>query len=1085
MRDRIKLLLTFVCVTAASVAAVLTLAWAVRAGVADEPPKHEPGARAVYDALRHPTFDPNAASTLWRGDAVRPNGEAPVLVELVAAGKLPPLAERMPREPVVYAGGDGIGKYGGTWLRLATGMEDVGVITWRLSGSFLVRWSPLGYPIEPHVAKSVEPSPDRRQWTVTLRAGMRWSDGAAFDADDVMYWWNDEANNTLVASTPPAWMAVGGKFGRVVKLDQQRVRFEFDKPYPLFLESLAMTGDPCGSPAHFLRPYHPDPLIGDESLIERDMARFKMPSAGALYGYVKQWQNPEHPRLWPWVYRAYRGNAPQVFVRNPYYFAVDVAGNQLPYIDRLQFDVQDTKMLALSAANGATAMQARHLNFADYTELMSRRDVAGTRVLHWYSATRSMYVINPNLNRRVDPKDPATAWKAKLLADRRFRQALSLAIDREAVIRAEYVGVGEPAQVAPGPQSRFPGEDLRTAFTEHDPERARHLLDELRLTGRDAEGYRTFPDGSRMTFYLDSTTYTGNGPSQFVVDDWGAVGVRAVVRERARSLFYTEKDAGNFDFNVWTGESDLMPLLSPRYFIPYNTEAFYAVGWGRWYSAGGFYDSPRSRELRGAIPVPKDSPMYRAIADYEAALRATDPAEQKRLVDDMLSIAAENTWTIGISTSPPQLVVASKDMKNVPEDALMGAIFSTPSNAGMETFYFAHPDASAGAVAEVKSSIERVTPRPAANGDDAAPAATVGGSLVKWLLIGIVLLGVAMAAWRHPFVWRRLLIMVPTLLVISVIVFGIIRLPPGDYLTSRIMLLQESGDAANLRAIDDLKRVFRYDEPAWRQYVRWMGLGWFATLDPADTGLLQGNLGRSMETMQPINEVVGDRLMLTVVLSLFTIAFTWAVALPIGIYSAVRQYSVGDYVLTLLGFVGMCTPAFLLALVLMAVSGVSGLFSPFYAAQPEWTWGKVLDLGSHLWIPVLVLGVGGTAGMIRVMRANLLDELRKPYVTTAMAKGVRPTRLLLKYPVRLALNPFVSGIGSLFPQIVSGGAIVAMVLALPTVGPLLLSALMTEDMYLAGSMLMVLSLLGVFGTLVSDLLLLWLDPRIRFEGGSR
>ncbi|MDY7011490.1 MAG: ABC transporter permease, partial [Planctomycetota bacterium] len=215
---------------------------------------------------------------------------------------------------------------------------------------------------------------------------------------------------------------------------------------------------------------------------------------------------------------------------------------------------------------------------------------------------------------------------------------------------------------------------------------------------------------------------------------------------------------------------------------------------------------------------------------------------------------------------------------------------------------------------------------------------------------------------------------------------------------------------------------------------------WFATFDEADEGLLQGNMGRSMETTQEVNEMIGDRLLLTVLISLGTIMFTWALAIPIGIFSAVRQYSIWDYILTFLGFIGMCIPAFLLALILMAVSGVSGLFSADFAAQPEWDWPKVIDLLKHIWIPVVVLGVGGTAGMIRVMRANLLDELKKPYVVTARAKGVRPVKLLFKYPVRLALNPFISGIGGLFPQLVSGGAIVAMVLSLPTIGPLLLDA---------------------------------------------
>ncbi|MGE9291610.1 MAG: ABC transporter permease, partial [Puniceicoccales bacterium] len=213
--------------------------------------------------------------------------------------------------------------------------------------------------------------------------------------------------------------------------------------------------------------------------------------------------------------------------------------------------------------------------------------------------------------------------------------------------------------------------------------------------------------------------------------------------------------------------------------------------------------------------------------------------------------------------------------------------------------------------------------------------------------------------------------------------------------------------------------------------------------------------------------------------------------LPIGIYTAVRQYSVGDYVLTFLGFIGMCVPNFLLAILMMYWGhlylglNLTGLFSPEYAATPDWSVGKVVDMLLHLIIPVFVIATGSTAGMIRVMRANLLDELKKPYVTTAMAKGVRPFKLLMKYPVRLALNPFISGIGGLFPALLSGASLVAIILSLPMVGPLLLEGLLTEDLYLSGSLLMVFSLLGVFGTLVSDLLLMIVDPRIRMEGGNR
>ena len=325
--------------------------------------------------------------------------------------------------------------------------------------------------------------------------------------------------------------------------------------------------------------------------------------------------------------------------------------------------------------------------------------------------------------------------------------------------------------------------------------------------------------------------------------------------------------------------------------------------------------------------------------------------------------------------------------------------------------------------------------------------------------------------------------MAPMLAVISVLVFFIIQLPPGDYTTVRIAQLQEEGDQVQLQQVQEIRTTFHLDEPVLVRYAYWLGLKWFLSFDERDRGLLQGHLGHSMKDNMPVNRLVGDRLLLTFLITLGSVLLTWLIALPIGIYSAVRQYSIGDYFFTGMAFLGMCVPSFLLALVLMVLTGVTGLFSPEFSAQAHWDWPKVADLLKHLWLPVVIVGVSSTAGMIRVMRANLLDELRKPYVTTARAKGLRPVKLLLKYPVRIALNPFISGIGGLFPALVSGSAIIAMVLSLPTVGPLMLSAVLDQDMYLAGSMLMVLGLLSIFGTLVSDLLLLWLDPRIRYEGG--
>ena len=280
---------------------------------------------------------------------------------------------------------------------------------------------------------------------------------------------------------------------------------------------------------------------------------------------------------------------------------MDEQGNQLPYIDRMQFQIVDAQVLPISAANGGVTMQNRSIRYSDFTELMSRRAIAGTRVLQWYPGIRSTYVINPDLNRAVDPKDPSSAWKAKLLSDKRFRQALSLAIDRQEIIRADYNGQCEPSQVEPGPLSPFHSEKLQHAFTQFDPQAANRLLDEIGLKQRDPEGMRTFPDGSRMAFFFDFTQYTGIGPAQFIADDWAAVGVRIVVRERSRSLFYIEKDAGLFDFNAWTGATDFLPLLAPRYFVATDAECFYAAGWARWYTRGGFFGDPAARQP-GCIP---------------------------------------------------------------------------------------------------------------------------------------------------------------------------------------------------------------------------------------------------------------------------------------------------------------------------------------------------------------------------------------------------------------------------------------------------------------------------------------------------
>jgi len=327
------------------------------------------------------------------------------------------------------------------------------------------------------------------------------------------------------------------------------------------------------------------------------------------------------------------------------------------------------------------------------------------------------------------------------------------------------------------------------------------------------------------------------------------------------------------------------------------------------------------------------------------------------------------------------------------------------------------------------------------------------------------------------YVIRRILIMIPTLIAISAITFVIIQLPPGDYLSTLIAELQSQGENVDTAKIDALRAQYGLDRPMIEQYLVWV---W---------GLLNGDFGFSFEYQLPVADVVGDRLFLTLVLNFTTIIFIWIVSFPIGIYSATHQYSWGDYGLTFIGFIGLATPNFLLALVLLYFANVwfgtsiGGLMDPVYIDQP-WSVDKILSVLEHLWVPVVVIGTSGTAGMIRRLRANMLDELQKQYVVTARAKGLSPFKTLIKYPLRTALNPFIADIGNMLPQVVSGSAIVSMVLSLPTTGPMLIAALQSQDMYLAGSFLILLALLTVVGMFLSDLALAWLDPRIRLGGGA-
>jgi peptide/nickel transport system permease protein len=322
------------------------------------------------------------------------------------------------------------------------------------------------------------------------------------------------------------------------------------------------------------------------------------------------------------------------------------------------------------------------------------------------------------------------------------------------------------------------------------------------------------------------------------------------------------------------------------------------------------------------------------------------------------------------------------------------------------------------------------------------------------------------------YILRRFLASIATLCALSVVTYIIIDLPPGDFITTYVSQLRHRGDPIDQTTIEALRQRYGFDQPLAVRYGKWV------------VNILQGDFGRSFLYNQPVAELIGERVLLTIVVSGVTLLVSWAIAFPIGIYSALRPYSPGDYLFTFIGFIGLAVPGFLLTLIVMYVGfryfgvTIGGLFSPEYVNAP-WSAGRVMDLFQNMGIPVLILGLGGTAELIRVLRANLLDELNKPYVTTARAKGLRERYLIVNHPLRVALNPFLSTAGWMLPELVSGSVIVASILGLPLMGPLLLEALTSQDMYLAGALILLFGVLTIVGTLLSDLLLAWIDPRVR------
>ncbi len=619
---------------------------------------------------RHPAEARGTHSVAeWPAEKGRDFHQASALDADVAAGRLPPVAERLPADPLVIVPPESRGPYGGTWRRFATHTGDIGIYEARFAYEGLVRWDAAGRTILPNLATGWTIEDEGRSFTFRLRRGVRWSDGAPFSADDVMFWFQDVlSNKDLTPVVATAWRRAGEPV-RVEKLDDYTVRFRFHAVHGLFLQYLASgEGMVCiGYPAHYLRRFHPryQPIAKLESAArERGMDLWHQ-----LFADRRDWRNPECPRLWAWVLKTPPPAQPVVFARNPYYWKVDPDGRQLPYIDRLTFEEYELETINLKAMNGEIGMQDRHMVFSNYPLFMANRRRGRYHVLHWINGVGSSGVLTPNLNHR----DPVLR---KLLEDRRFRIALSHAINRDEINELHFLGAGRPSQVAPPEGSLFHSPSYQRAHTEHDPALANRMLDEMGLSTRNAEGVRLRPDGRPLALFIEATNtyWVPSEVVQRVADGWTAVGVKTVLRLQARPLWQTRVDAMMHDVSVWTGADEIYPLMDPRWFFPSDAGALQALDYARWFRTEGAQGEPPPPDIRRCME------LFRRIE------QTVDPDEHVRLFRRIIDLNEENLWIIGLVSYVPQIVLVKDGFLNVPEAAVAGWVFRTPGNTAPECY---------------------------------------------------------------------------------------------------------------------------------------------------------------------------------------------------------------------------------------------------------------------------------------------------------------------------------------------------------------------------------------------------------------
>lgn len=599
--------------------------------------------------------------------------EAPMLAGSVVQGQLPPVDERLPEEPLVINPWEQIGEYGGTWHRLVTDERNDLCLNHRLTYECLVRYNIDGTQIIPNVAKSWSISPDGSSFDFRLRKGMKWSDGNPFTANDLVFHFEAELHNPELELSFPAWLKTNGNPGHLERIDDYTVHYEFSQPHGLFM--YLMPSSPglslTAAPAHYMCQFHPAHADADKLA--------QMAHQAGWEDWVEYYQQKRHPALNPerpvmaaWQITAVAPQQPMVAIRNPYYWKVDSAGNQLPYIDRIEFKlVADAAACNAQAMAGETDMQMRHISFYHYLEYEQRQVQGDYRILLWTPSKPTDTCIYPN----VVHQDPEIRW---ILADKRFRRALSLGINRQEIIDEVYLGMAEPRQIAPLPSSPFYDEAQATNLLAHDPGRANELLDEMGLLRRDQDGYRLRPDGQRLKLRFEHADHfaTWQPIGDLLSKHWRQLGLDVENIQYVREEYQAHTEANKHDIGCWNGTSGFNPLIDPRSWLPYNSgSSLHAVPYARWYESGGAEGEEPTGDLREVCDL------------YDRIKVTVEPDEQVALWLAIMALNRENLWTIGISTDGPQPVIVKSWFRNVPATAVSDFNLLTPGNTMPEQYF--------------------------------------------------------------------------------------------------------------------------------------------------------------------------------------------------------------------------------------------------------------------------------------------------------------------------------------------------------------------------------------------------------------